>query len=74
MAIDDVKPQDLNNQSQKTSPNDTNPPIQCLDQDNHEEDVKSNDQGQDEGNDHGGDENDRDKGEAPPHPRVHQNI
>jgi hypothetical protein len=45
-----------------------------LHQDNHEEDVEPNDQGQEESNDQGGDEDDGDKGEAPPHSRVHQNI
>jgi hypothetical protein len=52
----------------------TTPPAQGLDQDNHKEDVQPNDQGQEESNDQGGDEDDRDKGEAPLHPRVHQNI
>jgi hypothetical protein len=45
MAIGDVRPQDLSNQPQETSPNDTTPPAQGLDQDNHEEDVEPNDQG-----------------------------
>jgi hypothetical protein len=58
MTIGDVRPQDPSNQLQKTSPNDTTPPIQGLDQDNHEEDVELNDQGQDESNDQGGDEDD----------------
>jgi hypothetical protein len=44
MAIDDVRPQDLSNQPQETSPNDTTPPVQDLDQNNHE-DVEPNDQG-----------------------------
>jgi hypothetical protein len=74
MTIGDVRPQDLSNQPQETSPNDTTPPTQGVDQDNHEEDDEPNDQGQDESNDQGGDEDDEDKGEAPPHPRVHQNI
>jgi hypothetical protein len=74
MAIGDARPQDPSNQPQKTSPNDTTPPAQGLDQDNNEEDVEPNDQGQEESNDQGGDEDDGDKGEAPPHPRVHQNI
>jgi hypothetical protein len=68
MMIGDVRPQDPSNQPQKTSLNDTTPPTQGLDQDNHEEDVKSNDQNQEESNDQGGDE---DNEEAPPHPRVH---
>jgi hypothetical protein len=74
MVIGDVRPQDLSNQPQKISPNDTTPPVQGLDQDNHEENIELNDQGQEESNDQGGDEDDGDKGEAPPHPRVHQNI
>jgi hypothetical protein len=68
--IDDVRPQDLSNQPQETSPNDTTPPAKGHDQDNHEGDVEPNDQGQEESNDQGGDENDGDKGETPPHPRV----
>jgi hypothetical protein len=74
MAICDVRPQDPSNQPQETAPNDTTPPTQGLDQDNHEEDVEPNDQGQKESNDQGGDEDDGHKGEAPPHPRVHQNV
>jgi hypothetical protein len=74
MTIGDIRSQDLSNQSQETSLNDTTSPAQGLDQDNHEEDVEPNDQGQEESNDQGGDEDDGDKGEAPPHPRVHQNI
>jgi hypothetical protein len=74
MVIGDIRPQDLSNQSQEISPNDTTPPVQGLDQDNHEENIELNGQGQEESNDKGGDEDDGDKGEAPPHPRVHQNI
>jgi hypothetical protein len=74
MMIGDVRPQDPSNQPQETSPNDTTPPVQGLDQDNHEEDVELNQQGQEESNDQGGDEDDGDKREAPPHPRVRQNI
>jgi hypothetical protein len=74
MAIDDVRPQYPSNRPQETSPNDITPPAQGLDQDNHEEDVKPNDKGQEESNDQGGDEDDGDKGEPPPHPRVCQNI
>jgi hypothetical protein len=74
MAIGDVRPHDPSNQPQKTFPNDTTTPAQGLDQDNHEEDIEPNDQGQEESNDQGGDEDDGDKGEAPPHPRVRQNI
>jgi hypothetical protein len=53
MVISDVKPQDLSNQPQETSPNDTTPPTQGIDQDNHEENVEPNDQGQEESNDQG---------------------
>jgi hypothetical protein len=74
MAIGDVRPQDLSNQPQETSPNDTTPPAQGLDQDNHEEDDELNDQDQDESNDQGGVEDDGDKGEAPPHPRVCHDV
>jgi hypothetical protein len=74
MAIGDVRLQDPSNQPQETSPNDTTPLAQGLDQDNHEEDVEPNDQGQEESNDQGGDEDDGDKEKAPPHPRVHQNV
>jgi hypothetical protein len=44
MTIGDVRPQYPSNQTQETSPNDTTPPAQGLDRDNHEEDVKPNDQ------------------------------
>jgi hypothetical protein len=71
MAIGDVRPQDSSNQSQETSPNDTAPLVQGFDQDNHEEDVEPNDQGQEESNDQGGDKDDGNKGQAPPHSRVH---
>jgi hypothetical protein len=74
MVIGDVRPQDPSNQSQETSQNDTTSPAQGLDQDNHEEFVELNDQGQEGSNNQGGDEDDGDKGEAPPHPRVCQNI
>jgi hypothetical protein len=74
MAIGDVRPQDPSNQPQENSPNDTTPPTQGLGQSNHEEDVEPNDQGREESNDQGGDEDDGDKGEAPPHPRVRQNV
>jgi protein required for attachment to host cells len=69
MSIGDVRSQDLSNQPQETSPNDTTPPVQDLDQDNHEEYVESNDQCQEESNDQG-QEDEGDKGEAPAHPRV----
>jgi hypothetical protein len=74
MVIGDVRPPDPSNQRQETSPNDTTPPAQGLDQDNYEEDDEPNDRGQEESNDQGGDEDDGDKGEAPPHPRVRKNI
>jgi hypothetical protein len=74
MAIGDVRPQDPSNQPHETSPNDTTPHAQGLDQDNHEEDAEPNDQGQEKRNDQGGDDDDGDKGEAPPHPRVRQNV
>jgi hypothetical protein len=74
MAIGDVRPQNPSNQPQKTFPNDTTPPAQGLDQDNHKEDDEPNYQGQEESNDQGGDEDDGDKGEAPSHPRVPQNV
>jgi hypothetical protein len=74
ITIGDVWPQDPNNQPQETSLNDTTPPAQGLDQDNHEEDIEPNDQCQEESNDQGEDKDDGDKGEAPLHPRVHQNI
>jgi hypothetical protein len=45
MTIGDVRPQDPSNQAQETSPNDTTPPVQGLDQDNHEEDDEPNDRG-----------------------------
>jgi hypothetical protein len=44
MTIDDVRSQYPSNQHQKTSPNNTTPPAQDLDQEIHEEDVESNDQ------------------------------
>jgi hypothetical protein len=74
MVIGDIRSQDPSNQLQETSSNDTTPPIKGLDQDNHEEDVEPNDQDQEESNNQGRDENDEDKGEAPPHPRVCQNV
>jgi hypothetical protein len=74
MTIGDVRPQDPSNQPQETSPNNTTPPAQGLDQDNHEEDNDPNDQDQEERNDQGGDKDDGDKGEATPHPRVCHNV
>jgi TATA-binding protein-associated factor Taf7 len=74
MAIGDVRPQDPNDQSQEPTPNDTTPPAQGLDQDNQEEEDEPNDQDQDESNGQGGVQDDGDKGEAPPHPRVCHNV
>jgi hypothetical protein len=74
MAIGDVRPQDPNDQPQEPTPNDTTPLVQGQDQDNHEEEDEHHDQVQEKSNDQGGDENDGDKGEAPPHPRVRHNI
>jgi hypothetical protein len=74
MTIGDVRPKYLSNQPQETSPNDTTPPAQGLDQVNQEEEDEPNDQGQEESNNQGRDDDDGDKGEAPPHPRVRQNI
>jgi hypothetical protein len=74
MAIGDVRPQDLSDQPQGQNPNDTTPPAQELDQDEHEEEDEHHDQVQEESNDQGGDEDDGDNGDAPPHPRVHHNV
>jgi hypothetical protein len=74
MAIGDVKPQDPNDQSQEQTPNDTTPPTHGLDQDNHEEEDEHHVQIQEESKDQGGGGDDRDKGEAPPHPRVCHNV
>jgi hypothetical protein len=74
MDIGDVRPQDPSNQPQETTPNDTTPPAERLDQNEHEDKDKHQDQVQEESNDQGGDEDDGDKGEGPPHPRVGQNI
>jgi hypothetical protein len=74
MAIGNVRPQDPNDQPQERSPNDTTPPTQGLDQDNHEEEDEHHDEVQEESKDQGGDEDDGDKGEAPPHPRVCHNV
>jgi hypothetical protein len=74
MAIGDIRPQDPRDLPQGQSPNDTTPPEQGLDQDKHVEEDEQHDQVQEENNDQGGDEDDRDNGEAPPHPRVHHNV
>jgi hypothetical protein len=68
MTIGDIRLQDPSDQSEGQSPNDTTPPEQGLDQDKHEEEEEQHDQVQGERNHQGGDENDRDNGEAPPHP------
>jgi hypothetical protein len=73
MAIGDLRQQDPSNQNQESFPNDTTPPTQDLDQYNLEEDAPK-DQDQGESHDHGGDEDDGDKEEAPPHPRVCHNV
>jgi hypothetical protein len=73
-AIGDVRPQDPSNQSQESTPNDTTPPTQELDQDEHEEEDEHHDQVQEESNDQGGVEDDGEKGEAPPHPSVCHNV
>jgi hypothetical protein len=44
MVICDVRPQDPSDQPQGTSPNDTTPPAQELDQDEHEETDEHHDQ------------------------------
>jgi hypothetical protein len=43
MVTSVVRPQDPSTQPQETSLNDTTPPAQGLDQDNHEEDDEPND-------------------------------
>jgi hypothetical protein len=48
MAIGDVRPRDSNDQPQEQSPNDTTPPAQELDQDEHEEEDEHHDQVQEE--------------------------
>jgi hypothetical protein len=68
--IGDIRTQDSSNQPQETYINDTTLPAQGLDQDNHEEDVESNDQDQEESNEQERDEDDGDKREASPHTRV----
>jgi hypothetical protein len=72
MAIGHIKPQDPSDQAQGQSFNDTSPPKQGFDQDKNEDEHL--DQVQEERNDQGGNENDRDNGEAPPHPRVRHNV
>jgi hypothetical protein len=70
MPIGDVRLQDSSNQSQETTPNDTIPPAQGLDQNEHEDKDEHQDQVQEKSNDQGGDEDDGDKGEGPPHSRM----
>jgi hypothetical protein len=74
MPTGDVRSKDPSNQPQESSPNDTTPPAQELDQNEHEEEDEPHDQVQEKSSDQGGDEDDGDKGEAPPHPRVHRNV
>jgi hypothetical protein len=74
MTIGDVRPQDPSNQPQETTPNDTTPPAQGLDQNEHEDKDEHQDQVQEESNDQRGDENNVDKEEGPPHPRVCHNV
>jgi hypothetical protein len=74
MTIGDVRSQDPNDQSQEHSPNDTTPPTQELDQDEHEEEDEHQDQVQEESNDQGEDKDDGDNRDAPPHPRVCHNV
>jgi hypothetical protein len=74
MAIGNVRPQDPNDQPQEPTPNDTTPPAQGLDQNEHKDKDEHQDQVQEESNDQGGDEDDGNKGEGPPHPRVCHNI
>jgi hypothetical protein len=69
--IKEVRPQDP---SETLSPKDTTSPAQALDQNEHEDKDEHQDQIQEESNDQGGDEDDRDKGDGPPHPRVHQIV
>jgi hypothetical protein len=74
MTIGDIRPQDLSDQPQDQSLNDTTLPEQGFDQDKHEEEDEQYNQVQEESNDQGGDEDDGDNGEAPPHPRVCHNV
>jgi hypothetical protein len=55
-------------------PNDTAPPAQGLDQDEHEGEDEHHDQVLEERNDQRGDEYDGNNGETPTHPRVCHNI
>jgi hypothetical protein len=74
MVIGSVRSQDPSNQPQETSPNDTTPPTQGLDQNEHEDKDEHQDQVQEESNDQEGDEDDGNKGEGPPHSRVCHNV
>jgi hypothetical protein len=74
MVIGDVRPQDPSNQPQEITPNDTTPPAQGLNQNEHEDKDEHQGQVQEESNDQGGDEDDGNKGEGPPHPRVCHNV
>jgi hypothetical protein len=71
MAIGEVKSQDP---SETPSLNDTTPPAQGLDQNEHKHKDEHQDQFQEESNDQGRDENNRDKREGPPHLRVYQIV
>jgi hypothetical protein len=74
IAIGEIRPQDQSDQPQDHSPNDTTLSAQGLDQHNREDEDEHHDQDQEENNEQDGDEDDGDKGEAPPHPRVHHNV
>jgi TATA-binding protein-associated factor Taf7 len=74
MAIGGGRPQYPKDRPQKHSPNDTTPPAQELDQNEHEGEDEHHDQVQEESNDQVEHEDDGDKGEAPPHPRVQHNV
>jgi hypothetical protein len=74
MTIGNVRLQDPSNQPHETTQNDTTPPTQGLDQNEHEDKDEHQDRVQEESNDQGGDEDDGDKGEGPPHPRVRHNV
>jgi hypothetical protein len=71
MTIGEVRSQDP---SETPSPNDSTPPAKGLNQNEHEDKDEHQDQVQEESNDQGGDEDDGDKREGPPHPRLHQIV
>jgi hypothetical protein len=79
MAIDDVRPQEVN--EDRSSSNEVAPPTQANDQDQEDEQDKDDDQDQEMSNDQGGVEQDEDEGDQeesisslPPHPRVRQTV